>query len=160
MVRVLFVCMGNICRSPLAQGVFEEVVRREGLKGEISVDSAGTQSYHLGHPPDERAQESAAKRGIDLGSQRARRIGLEDCENFDYVLTMDEENYRAVDALCRRGGAEVRPFLSYAPERVETEIPDPFYGGSEEFEHVMDLVESASEGLLEEIKDKHLAGRV
>ncbi len=160
MVRVLFVCMGNICRSPLAQGVFEELVKREGLKGEVEADSAGTHSYHLGHPPDERARRSAAKRGLDVGSQRARRLGPEDCESFDYVLAMDEENYRVVAALCRRGSAEVRPFLDYAPERVETEVPDPFYGGSEGFEHVMDLVEAASKGLLEEIKDKHLAGRV
>ena len=160
MVRVLFVCMGNICRSPLSQGVFEELVRREGLKEEVEADSAGTHSYHSGHPPDERAQRSAVKRGVDIGSQRARRIGPEDCQRFDYVLTMDEENYRAVAALCRRGDAEVRPFLDYAPDRLETEVPDPFYGGFEDFEHVLDLVEAASMGLLEEIKDKHLPNRV
>jgi protein-tyrosine phosphatase len=160
MIRVLFVCMGNICRSPLAQGVFEEIVRREGLEGEISVDSAGTHSYHIGAPPDERAQRSARRRGLDLGSQRARRIGAEDCENFDYVLTMDEENYRAVAALCRQSDTKVRPFLDYAPDRAQTEVPDPFYGGPESFEHVLDLVEEASEGLLEEIKKKHLTRRV
>ena len=160
MVRVLFVCMGNICRSPLAQGVFENLVLREGLGGEIYVDSAGTYSYHVGRAPDPRAQESARRRGLDLGSQRARRIRPEDCEEFDYVLTMDEENYRAVAALCRESGAEVRPFLDFAAARVETEVPDPFYGGPAGFEHVMDLVEEASEGLLEEIKKKHLAGRV
>src|SRR5215210_7124287 len=151
-VRVLFVCMGNICRSPLAQGVFENVLRREGLVDEVFVDSAGTGSWHVGHPPDERAQRSASFRGLDISGQRARRITPEDCQNFDYVLTMDEENYRAVAALCRRGGAEVRPFLNYASDRVETEVPDPFYGGSESFEHVLDLVEEASAGLLEEIK--------
>lgn len=160
MLRVLFVCMGNICRSPLAQGVFETLVRREGLEGEIFVDSAGTHSYHVGRAPDPRAQESARRRGLDLGSQRARRIQPEDCEEFDYVVTMDEENYRAVEALCRGGGAEVRPFLDFAAARVGTEVPDPFYGGPEGFEHVVDLVEEASEGLLEEIKKKHLAGRV
>jgi protein-tyrosine phosphatase len=160
MVRVLFVCMGNICRSPLAQGVFENLVRREGLEGEIFVDSAGTLSYHVGRAPDPRAQESARRRGLDLDSQRARRIQPEDCEEFDYVLTMDEENYQAVEALCRGGGAEVRPFLDFAAARVGTEVPDPFYGGPEGFEHVVDLVEEASEGLLEEIKKKHLAGRV
>jgi protein-tyrosine phosphatase len=160
MVRVLFVCMGNICRSPIAQGVFEDLVRREGLEGKIFVDSAGTHAYHVGEVPDPRAQESARRRGLDLGSQRARRIGPKDCEEFDYVLTMDEENYQVVAALCRRGNAEVRPFLDYAPGRAETEVPDPFYGGPEGFEHVMDLVEAASKGLLEEIKKKHLAGRV
>src|SRR3712207_3080858 len=100
MVRVLFVCLGNICRSPLAQGVFENVLRREGLGDEVFVDSAGTGSWHVGSPPDERAQKSASERGIDLSSQRARRIMLDDCRSFDYVLTMDEENYRAVTALC------------------------------------------------------------
>ncbi len=160
MVRVLFICLGNICRSPLAQGVFEEIVRRQGFEDEVFVDSAGTGSWRVGHPPDERAQRSASLRGLDISVQRARRVTLEDCDRFDYILTMDETNYEAVAALCRGGGAEVRPFLDYAPDRVETEIPDPFYGGSEGFDRVLDLVEEASEGLLEEIKKKHLAGRV
>ena len=148
-VRVLFVCMGNICRSPLAQGVFENVLRREGLEDEVFVDSAGTGSWHIGHPPDERAQRSASLRGIELSSQRARRIAPNDCQSFvDYVLTMDEENYRAVAALCREGSAEIQPFLDYAPDHAETAVPDPFYGGPEGFEHVLDLVEAASEGLL------------
>lgn len=159
MVRVLFVCMGNICRSPLAQGVFENVLRREGLEDEVFVDSAGTGSWHVGEPPDARAQRSASLRGVDLSSQRARRVTPEDCQRFDYVLTMDKENYRAVAALCRRGGAVVRPFLDYAPGHPELEVPDPFYGGPEGFEYVLDLVEEASEGLLEEIKNKHLADR-
>ncbi len=159
MVRVLFVCMGNICRSPLAQGVFENVLRREGLEDEVFVDSAGTGSWHVGEPPDVRAQRSASLRGVDLSSQRARRVTPEDCQRFDYVLTMDKENYRAVAALCRRGGAVVRPFLDYAPGHPELEVPDPFYGGPEGFEYVLDLVEEASEGLLEEIKNKHLADR-
>ena len=157
MVRVLFVCMGNICRSPLAQGVFENVLRREGLEGEVFVDSAGTGRWHVGSPPDERAQRSARSRGLDLSAQRARQVTPDDCHHFDYVLTMDEENYRAVSALCREGGAEVRPFLDYAPDRPETEAPDPYYGGPDGFEHVLDLAEEASEGLLEEIKEKHLA---
>ena len=156
MVRVLFVCMGNICRSPLAQGVFEDVLRREGLGDEVFVDSAGTGPWYVGSPPDERARKSASLRGIDLGSQRARRIAPDDCQSFDYVLTMDEENYQAVAALCREGGAEVRPFLDYAPERPESEVPDPFYGGPEGFEHVLDLVEAASEGLVEDIRRRRL----
>ena len=149
--------MGNICRSPLAQGVFEDVLRREGLEDEVFVDSAGTGSWHVGSPPDERAQKSASLRGIDLGSQRARRITPDDCRSFDYVLTMDEENYRVVAALCREGSAEVRPFLDFALDRPEAEVPDPFYGGAAGFEHVLDLVEEASEGLLEEIKEKYSA---
>ena len=158
MVRVLFVCLGNICRSPIAQGVFENVLRREGLEDEISVDSAGTGTWHVGEPPDQRAQRSASARGLDLSSQRARRIAPEDCENFDYVLTMDEENYRAVASLCR-GSAVVRLFLDFATDSPETEVPDPFYGGPEGFEHVLDLVEEASEGLLKDIRERHLKDR-
>ena len=156
MVRVLFVCLGNICRSPLAQGVFENTLRREGLEDAVFVDSAGIGAWHVGHPPDERAQRSAGLRGLDLSTQRARRVTLNDCQSFDYILTMDEENYQAVAALCREGGAEVRPFLDYASERSESEVPDPFYGGPEGFEHVLDLVEAASEGLLEDIRRRHL----
>ena len=158
MVRVLFVCMGNICRSPLAQGVFEGVLRREGLEGEVSVDSAGTGSWHVGSPPDERALSAASLRGVDISSQRARHVTPEDCENFDYVLTMDEENYRAVAGLCR-GSAVVRPFLDFATDSSETAVPDPYYGGPDGFEHVLDLVEEASEGLLEDIRERHLSHR-
>jgi len=156
MIRVLFICLGNICRSPLAQGVFENVLRREDLEEEVFVDSAGTGSWHVGHPPDERAQRSAGLRGLDISAQRARRVTPEDCQSFDYVLTMDEENYRAVAALCRGGNAVVRTFLDYAPDHVETEVPDPFYGGLEGFEHVLNLLEEASEGLLEDIRKRHL----
>ncbi len=160
MIRILFVCAGNICRSPLAQGVFEEVVRREGLEGEIEAESAGTHAYyHLGDQPDPRAQESASSRGLDISSQRSRMIEAEDCERFDYILTMDEENYRKVTDLCR-GSAVVRPFLDYAPELPEREIPDPYYGGPEGFERAMDLAERASEGLLNHIREQHFSRRV
>ncbi len=156
MVRVLFVCLGNICRSPLAQGVFEDVLRREDLQDEVFVDSAGTGSWHIGSPPDHRAQRSASARGFDLSAQRARQISPDDCEEFDYVLTMDEENYRIASALCR-GDAVVRPFLDFATDSPEREIPDPYGGGAEGFHHVLDLVEEASEGLLDDIRDRHLA---
>jgi protein-tyrosine phosphatase len=160
MVRVLFVCMGNICRSPLAQGVFENVLRREGLEDEVFVDSAGTGSWHIGEPPDERAQRSASLRGLDLSSQRARRISPEDCQSFDYVLTMDEDNYHMVSSLCRGSAAVVKPFLNFATDSPETEVPDPYYGGPDGFERVLDLVEEASEGLLEDIRERHLKDRV
>ncbi len=159
MVRVLFVCMGNICRSPLAQGVLEEVLRREELEGEVFVASAGTGSWHVGEPPDERALSAASLRGLDISAQRARQLRLEDCENFDYILTMDKENYRAVTALCG-GSAVVRPFLDFATDAPEGEVPDPYYGGPDGFERVLDLVERASEGLLEDIRERHLKGRV
>jgi protein-tyrosine phosphatase len=155
MVRVLFVCMGNICRSPLAQGVVEDHVRRAGLKAEVEIDSAGTHAfYHEGEPPDYRAQEIARSRGLDLSHQRSRMLKPEDCRNFDYILTMDEENYRKVAGICA-SGAEVRPFLDYA-SGPETEVPDPYYGGPDGFEHALDLIEQASEGLLAEIRE-HLA---
>jgi protein-tyrosine phosphatase len=158
MVRVLFVCWGNICRSPLAQGVFEDVLRREELDDEVFVDSAGTGSWHVGSPPDDRAQRSASARGLDLSAQRARRILADDCEEFDYVLTMDEQTYRTVASLCR-GSAVVRPFLDFAPHSPEREVPDPYGGGPDGFEHVLDLVEEASEGLLKDIRDRHLTER-
>jgi protein-tyrosine phosphatase len=158
MVRVLFVCWGNICRSPLAQGVFEDVLRREELDDEVFVDSAGTGSWHVGSPPDHRAQRSASARGLNLSAQRARRILADDCEEFDYVLTMDEQTYRTVASLCR-GSAVVRPFLDFAPHSPEREVPDPYYGGPDGFEHVLDLVEEASEGLLDDIRDRHLTER-
>ena len=156
MVRVLFVCMGNICRSPIAQGVFENVLAREGLEEEVFVDSAGTGAWHVGSPPDERAQKSAGLRGLDLSSQRARRISPDDCGAFDYILTMDEDNYRMAASLCR-GSAVVRPFLDFAADSPEREVPDPYYGGSEGFDYVLDLVEEASEGLLADIRERYLS---
>ena len=158
MVRVLFVCLGNICRSPLAQGVFEDVLRREELEDEVFVDSAGTGSWHVGSPPDDRAKWSAAARGLDLSAQRARRVSLADCEEFDYILTMDEQNYRTVASLCR-GSAMVRPFLDFAPHSPEREVPDPYGDGADAFERVLDLVEEASEGLLDDIRARHLTER-
>jgi protein-tyrosine phosphatase len=158
MVRVLFVCLGNICRSPLAQGAFEDVLRREELEDVVFVDSAGTGSWHVGSPPDDRAQRSAAARGLDLSAQRARRISPDDCEVFDYILTMDEENYQTVASLCR-GSAVVRPFLDFAPHSPEREVPDPYGGGPDRFELVLDLVAEASEGLLDDIRDQHLTKR-
>ena len=137
-------------------------MRREGLAGEIEADSAGTHGfYHAGEPPDGRAQESARRRGIDLSAQRARLLEREDCERFDYVLTMDEENYERVAALCRGNGAKtvVRPFLDFAPDRPEREVPDPYQGGPEGFELVMDLAEAASEGLLRDIRERHPGAR-
>jgi protein-tyrosine phosphatase len=159
MVRVLFVCMGNICRSPLAQGVFQGVLRREGLEDEVFVDSAGTGAWHVGEPPDERALSAASLRDVDISSQRARRIDPEDCQNFDYIVTMDEENYRAVAGLCR-GSAVVRPFLDFATDSPEREVPDPYYGGPEGFDYVLDLVEEASEGLLDDIRERHLKDQI
>lgn len=160
MVNVLFVCLGNICRSPIAQGVFEAAVRNEGLEAEIFVDSAGTGSWHIGEPPDARGRESAKRRGYDLESQRARRLDPEDCEKFDYIIAMDEDNYNTVAALCRRSDTEVRLLLDYATDAPVNEVPDPYFSGPEGFEHVLGLVESAMKGLLDDIRERHLEGRV
>ena len=142
----------------MAQGVFEDVLRREELEDEVFVDSAGTGSWHVGSLPDDRAQRSAFARGLDLSAQRARRISPDDCEEFDYVLTMDEQNYRTVASLCY-GSAVVRPFLDFASHSPEREVPDPYGGGPAGFEHVLDLVEEASEGLLDDIRDRHVTER-
>lgn len=160
MVNVLFVCMGNICRSPMAQGVFEDLLRREGLEDEVFVDSAGTGAWHIGQPPDARAQESADKRGIDLSEQRARRVTPEDCQKFDYLIAMDVHNYESVSALCRSSRAEVRLLLEYAPNSSQKEVPDPYYGGPDGFEHALDLVEEAAQGLLEDVRKRYLESRV
>jgi protein-tyrosine phosphatase len=138
----------------MAQGVFQDVALREGLAEEITVDSAGTHGFYTaGEPPDPRAQESLLSRGIDISVQRARLLDPEDCERFDYILTMDQQNYRVVSEICQ-GGSVVRPFLDYACG-PETEIPDPYGGGPGNFAHVLDLIEDAAEGLLDDIRARH-----
>lgn len=157
-VRVLFVCMGNICRSPTAQGVFERVVEAADLAGMVEADSAGTHAYHIGNPPDERAQETAQQRGIDLSRQRARRFQVEDFTEFDYVLAMDKDNYAILDEARPAGSsARLHLFMEFAPQRPEREVPDPYYGGRQGFEQVFDMVEIAARGLLEEIRRRHLS---
>ncbi len=154
-VRVLFCCMGNICRSPTAHGVFEGMVREAGLSERIFVDSAGTHAYHLGEAPDRRSQETASKRGYDLSRQRARKVRGEDFLEFDYVLAMDQDNYYNLQAICPPGyEARLALFLDFAPELGQREVPDPYYGGPNGFEQVFDLVEAASRGLLAEIQGK------
>jgi len=158
-VKVLFVCMGNICRSPTAQGVFCKLVDEAGLGQLIEIDSAGTHAYHVGEAPDRRAQQTARRRGIDLSEQRARRVELEDLYYFDYILVMDQENYHAMSAICPEGqGLERRIslLLDFAPHLRTREVPDPYYGGANGFESVFDMVEEAAAGLLEDIRRKHL----
>ncbi len=157
MVKVLFVCMGNICRSPTAQGVFEHLVEQSGLNSHIEIDSAGTHAYHVGEPPDKRAQATALNRGVDLSSQRARRVQVGDFEYYDYVLAMDNDNLTNLIAICPAGMArKVELFLGYSTHFDNEEVPDPYYGASTGFERVLDMVESASEGLLAEIRRQHL----
>ncbi len=155
-VAVLFVCMGNICRSPTAQGVFEHLVSQQGLREHILIDSAGTHAYHVGNPPDRRAQQAAAARGIDLSAQRARQVQRTDFERFDYILVMDRENESELRARCPDSWQDkIQLLLDYAPAFPETEVPDPYYGGQRGFEQVLDLIEAASEGLLEHLRRTH-----
>lgn len=157
MIRVLFVCMGNICRSPTAHGVFEALVQREGLSERIFVDSAGTHSYHIGKAPDPRSQETAISRGFDLSHLRARQAISEDFEEFDYILAMDRSNYEDLQAISPPGLSDkLYLFLDFAPEVSTNEVPDPYYGGGDGFEKVFDMVEVASEGLLNRIREEHL----
>lgn len=154
-VSVLFVCMGNICRSPTAQGVFEQRVRGAGLAGRVEADSAGTLSYHVGSPPDPRAQAAARGRGIELAGQRARQVRPEDFDQFDYVVAMDRDNHAALAALCPPGREDrLHLMMELAPESAEREVPDPYYGGDRGFERVLDMLELASTGLLNRIREE------
>ncbi len=154
-VAVLFVCMGNICRSPTAHGVFRALVEREGLADVITIDSAGTHAYHVGSPPDRRAQATARERGIDLSDLVARRVMEEDFEVFDYVLAMDQDNYMALSEICPDQHVDkIHMFMDFADRMRTREVPDPYYGGPAGFERVFDLVEAASQGLLTEIRQR------
>jgi len=151
---ILFVCMGNICRSPTAEGVFRHHVSGADLEKHIHIDSAGTHAYHVGEPPDRRARAAAERRGISLADIRARRIGPDDFENFSYIIAMDQDNLAVLEEQCAGEHREkLRLFLKFSsgPER---EVPDPYYGGATGFERVLDLVEDASRGLLDELRSK------
>lgn len=160
-MRLLFVCMGNICRSPTAEAVMRAVVAREGLDGEVEIDSAGTGAWHVGNPPDRRSTATAAARGITLEGA-ARQVRQEDFETYDLLLAADSENVAALRAVAPDAEAAEKIALlrSYDPDAVaagDLDVPDPYYGGPQGFEHVLDLVEAACEGLL---KDLRAEGRV
>jgi protein-tyrosine phosphatase len=156
MVNVLFVCMGNICRSPMAHGVFQSMLDEAGIAHLVRVDSAGTHAYHVGSPPDIRAQRMAAVHGVDLSGQRARLLEARDFEQFDYVLVMDEDNLENARRICPPDSHDrIRLFLEFAQELDEREVPDPYYGGNDGFERVMDMVRSAAQGLLDELKRRY-----
>ncbi len=148
-VRVLMVCMGNICRSPTAHGVLTQRGADAGLGDRIVVDSAGTHDYHVGRPPDERAQQHAARRGVDLSAQRARQLTARDFDAFDLVLVMDDANEQAARALCPPAQRHrLRRLTGFCTRHRASEVPDPYYGGAAGFEAVLDLVEDACDGLL------------
>lgn len=154
---VLFVCTGNICRSPTAHGVFRHYVSEAGLGRHFLIDSAGTHGYHVGEPPDNRTIDVAAGRGFALHDLRARRLQTQDYHDFDLILAMDSGHFDIMRQMQPQGSrADLAMFLDYAPQAARGDVPDPYYGGRKDFEHVLDLCESASAGLLTALR-KELA---
>ncbi len=156
-VKVLFVCMGNICRSPSAEGVFRSSVQSGPLRDYVEVASCGTHDYHVGEPADRRSHQAALQRGVDISAHRARQLCKTDFETYDYIIVMDETNYRQAMQLCPKGCAEkVHYFMDFAPQLGVKEVPDPYHGGPDGFEHVLDLIEAATVGLMADIRERHI----
>lgn len=152
-VKVLFVCMGNICRSPSAEGVFNKLIKDEQIQKNFLIDSAGTHAYHIGDSPDLRSQKAAKERKVDLSKLRARKVIIGDFEDYDYLLAMDEDNLAIMMEACpEEFQYKVQLFLDYAPHLDTNEVPDPYYGGTYGFEKVLDLIEEASVGFLNQLK--------
>jgi protein-tyrosine phosphatase len=156
-VNIVFVCMGNICRSPTAEAVFRHYVEQEGLAEQIHIDSAGTHDYHIGEAPDARTQRAAKQRGYDMSKLRGRQVETADFKRFDYVLAMDEANLAILEHLRPRDAeSHLGLFLQYAERHNEREVPDPYFGGADGFERVLDMVEDAAVGLLRHVREEHL----
>jgi protein-tyrosine phosphatase len=154
-MRILFVCLGNICRSPTAEAVLRALAAREAPELSVEVDSAGTAGYHLGEPPDPRTCAAAARRGYDMRALRARIVEPGDFERFDLILAMDEENLRVLRRRAPTVAHErLRLFLEFAPAGAPQEVPDPYYGGPNGFEEVLDLAEAAARGLLDHLRQR------
>ncbi len=154
-VRILFVCMGNICRSPTAEGVFGRLLADHGLEGQVEIDSAGTAPWHVGRPPDARAREAASRRGIDIGALRGRQVCLADFEYFDYIVAMDRTNIEDLKDLANPADhGKLHLLMSFDEAFGEEEVPDPYYGGEAGFDRVLDMIESASAGLLTAVRDR------
>ena len=148
--------MGNICRSPSAEGVFRDKASEAGLSDKINIDSAGTHAYHVGNPPDPRSQEAAIKRNFDLSAQRARKVEINDFDEFDYVIAMDMSNVDDLKAICPAGQEDkINLFLKFANNSSKKEVPDPYYGSGNGFEIVLDLIEDAADGLITHLQEHH-----
>jgi protein-tyrosine phosphatase len=153
--KVLFVCTANICRSPTAEGVFRHLTMAENVHGHVVIDSAGTHAYHVGEAPDKRSMAAAARRGYDLSELRARRITASDFVEFDYILALDRDHLSILERSApAEQRAKVAMFLDFSSHHRGDEVPDPYYGGEQGFEFVLDMIEDASEGLLAAIKKK------
>lgn len=157
MIRVLFVCLGNICRSPTAEGVFRDLVAREGLSDTIETDSCGTSGWHKGEPPDNRARQEAKRRGIQIDDLKSRATHNSDFTDFDFIIAMDTNNFETLNAMSPPECApKIHMFLSFAPDLGIIEVPDPYYGGDDGFSNVFDMIDAASNGLLTHIRDARL----
>ena len=153
MTRVLMVCLGNICRSPMAEGVLRLVADDALGENRVHVDSAGTAAWHIGKAPDSRGQRAAMNRGVDITAQRARQISRDDFEHFDHILVMDRSNYSDVLSIAPVGtDHKVELFLSYAPHHGD-EVPDPYYGGDDGFDHVLDMIDDAAKEFVARLKN-------
>lgn len=165
MARILFVCLGNICRSPTAEGLFAAALRDAGLEDRVRIDSAGTGSWHVGSPPDRRSQQAARQRGIDLSGLRARQVEPSDFAEFDLLLAMDRDNLSTLEAIRPKGAtARIALMLEFSEKARRLgvrEVPDPYTGEPDGFEHVLDLLEDACDGLLAHVRDEmlHRTGR-
>lgn len=156
-ISVLFVCMGNICRSPTAEGVFRDKLKQSGLADHVEIDSAGTHDYHIGRPPDGRAQDAAGMRGYDLSDLRGRQVNARDFEAFDFILAMDKDNLALLHQQCPPHlQHKLRRLLSFSQHFPNLDVPDPYYGGQSGFDQVLDMVEDAAEGLINEIRQTRM----
>ncbi len=154
-MRILFVCLGNICRSPMAEGLFRRELERRAIDHLVEVDSAGTGDWHVGEPPDPRARRAISKRGVDISHLRGRQVSVQDLEAFDLILAMDAENLSDLLALAdERQMQRIRLFLDFAPEAGVREVPDPYFGEEDGFETVLDLLEAAAKGLADHVEEE------
>lgn len=155
MINILFVCMGNICRSPSAEGFFSSALQTSKYREQISTDSAGTHGYHVGHTPDSRAIETALNFGVDISGLRARKVSVADFDAFDMIIAMDHDNFEDLQRIRPKGSkATLQLMMQYHPEAQPEEVPDPYYGGMSGFIHMCELLDSATRGLLKDVEER------
>ena len=155
MINILFVCMGNICRSPSAEGFFARALEQSAHKDQVLCDSAGTHSYHVGHAPDSRAVDTATNFGVDIAHLRASKVSVSDFHNYDLIVAMDRSNFSDLQAIQPTGSnARLKMMMKYHPEGRPEEVPDPYYGGIDGFTYMCELLESATAGLLKDVEER------